>query len=305
MKMFKWLAASLAALVLFAAAPASAQIPFYFWWTTVDEQGRVYKTNTAGVGDVQCSVYRTNIHGSALLHATTALTTAKDNPTFSDSNGRLHFYSTIADPVDLTCFYAYGGSTSVGKLDRFTHKIVIPRDAARNISRFAVNAAATAYQSDSGIFLPSGAMITDVIIQNLTPNTGSQTSHLSVGFLGNHAVAVNNALVNMVGLHTGTFGSGAAEWIRPGIVQLANQTASQAFVSNRGLALKFHVGNQSGGDGVGVGNFYMETSYLIHVATGLGVSYSPTVTTGANIRAHVFIYWSKFHTSVNRSPAGQ
>jgi hypothetical protein len=292
MKTLKWLAASLAALIL-CAAPAAAQSPFYFWWTTVDEQGRVYKTNTGGVGDVQCSVYRTNVHGAALLHATVALQGIKDNPTFSDANGRLHFYSTISDPVDLYCVYAYGGSTSVGKLDRFTHKIVIPRDAARNISRFAVNVrTGTVYQS-VGTSLPQGALITDIIIQNLSPITG-QTSHLSIGFTGNHVVGFSNSLAGPIDL-TGSatnVGTGGAEFIRPSF-----SSGGSASTTHRGAALIYRP--------AGANHVAIEVPYLIHVASGLDVTFTSNGSTASPINAHVFVYWSKFHTSLNRSPAGQ
>lgn len=286
-KCTKWLAAALAALIL-VAAPVSAQTPYYFWWQVVDEQGRPFKSQTAGVGDVSCSVYRPNIHGAAVLHSNASLSNiGRTDPLFSDLNGRLHFYSTSADPVDVTCTAEYGGFASVAKLDRFTHKIVVPRDASTNITKFPVNSIAVVYQGDAGASLPGGALVRDVIIQNLSPITG-QSVHVSVGFLGNHIVGVSNSLLNAYDVTSNA--ANAPEWKR------ATYTSAQVSIAtHRGTALILSHGSTQ----------TYEVPYLVHVDTGLSLSYSTNATTASAARVHVFIIWNRFHTGVNRQPAGQ
>ena len=307
MKTMKWLAASLAALILVTAAPVGAQSAYYFWWQVVDEQGRPYKQQTLGVGDVQCSVSRPNIHGAAILHSNSSLSIrGETGPLFSDTNGRLHFYSTSGDPVDVQCYAEYGGSASVAKLDRFTHKIVVPRDAAVNITRFPVSqsGSASVYQVDAGASLPQGALIRDVIVQNLGTAAGGggvlSTYHLSVGFLGNHIVGTSNSVVDRVDL------TGFVEWLRPSYINDAGTLAIAATpgkTTHRGAAMISTHAFSVGGNNVTI---RFETPYLVHSASGLSLSYSvPATVPLTPYILHVSVYWQKFHTGVNRQPAGQ
>jgi hypothetical protein len=310
-RMYKWLAASLAALIL-AAAPAGAQSPYYFWFQVIDEQGRPYKSQTAGVGDVQCSIYRPNVHGAAILHTNASLTNAgRSGPLFSDTNGRLHFYSTTDGVVDVSCVAEYGGSSFVAKLDRFTHVVRLPREAAMNYTKFPVvigGGGASVYQTAAGASLPQGALIRDVVVQNLQA-LGEGTGHLSVGFLGNHSVAVSNALVNALWLtreQSGTNSITGVEFLRPGYVSdpgTIGVAATPGLATHRGLALlAVHAAVISGT----TLNIRFEVPYLIHVASGLDVSYS--VNPGDDpmgVSAHVTIYWQKYHVGVNRQSAGQ
>jgi hypothetical protein len=289
LKLTKWLAASLAALIL-VAAPAGAQTPFYFWWQVVDENGMALKSNTAGVGDVSCSVYRPNQTGPAILHSNASLSNiGRTGPLYNDSNARLHFYSSSDAPVDVNCFYLYGGSASVGKLDRFTHKIVIPRNAVDRVSRFSVQiSSAATYQVDSGLALPPGALIRDIIIQNghATTTTAIGTYHISVGFLGNHVVGTSNSLAGPVPLN------GAITWIRPG------QIGDTAAATHRGAALLLI-------HSVAGASLSFERPYLVHVMGGLNVSYTTSSSSvydqviGHNV--HVYILWQQFHSVIQRA----
>ena len=201
----RWISAALAVALLVAGPTVGlAQSSYYFWWTAVDEAGQAYTGQ-----NVQCSVWRPNVHGAAVLH-TASLSVGRTIPLWSDANGRLHFYSTSLDPVDVVCAYDYGGSGFSGRLDRFTHKVVLPRQGTQ-ISKFGVNSTSATYQTDSGLVLPQGALIRDVVIQNLNP-LGLGQYHLSVGFLGNHAVATAIALAQTVAL------TSSDEWIRPHMV---------------------------------------------------------------------------------------
>lgn|SRR3990167_3809116 len=276
MRMRKTLTLFTAALTLFgvlalSSAPASAQS--YFWWTVVDEQDRPYTGQ-----NVQCSVFRPNIHAAIVLHNAT-LSSGNTNPLWSDASGRLHFYSASADPVDVACYYANGGASFVNKLTRQTHKIVIDRQG-RKISRFSVNNTSTATNQSTGITLPQGAIVRDVIVQNLNPQ-GLGTYHLSVGFAGNHAVAANvNALISAQAL------TSPDEWVRP---HASIMTAGGNMASHRGVALEYHINGM-----------YAERSYMVHVASGLDVTYAVNPGTGAGARAHVYILWEQYHTGVNR-----
>lgn len=281
-----WVAGALA-MLLIAALPVAAQAQQYFWWQVIDERGEPYTGQ-----NVQCSVFRPNVHAAILLHTTSGLTAGGNSPLFSDSGGKLHFYSTSTDPVDVTCFYANGGSAQINKLDRFTHKVVIPRQAGVRVARFAINNVTTATNQSSGITIPSGAVVRDVIIQNLNPQ-GLGTYHVSVGFAGNHAVAANvNALVSAQAL------SSPNEWLRPHVIMTGTGLNERVDVSHRGLALqRFIAGHGSAAGSVGL---YAEVPYLVHVASGLDVTYAVNPGTGAGARVHVFIIWENYHTGVNR-----
>jgi hypothetical protein len=281
-----------AAVILAGPAAGLAQSSYYFWWQVVDEYNRPYTGQ-----NVSCGVWRPNQHAAAVLHATSNLAnnTAANDPLTSNSQGKLHFYSSSNAPVDVVCTYAGGGMAQVNKLDVNTHKIIIPRSEGRKVARFSVNAATANYQQDSGIVVPQGAVIRDVIVQNLNP-LSLGTYHLSVGFLGNHAVGVSNALVSAIDLTPS-----GVEWLRPGLVPAAGGAVTATYLGNhRGTALSsFHASTCNGGVCGGPG-LYIEKPYVVHLASGLGVSYSAQPGTGGALRAHVFVLYEMFHTGANR-----
>ena len=271
----------------FAPSPVSAQ-GTYFWWDVVDERGESYTGQ-----NVQCSVFRPQTHAAIVWHTTAQLTQGYANPIFSDASGKLHFYSSSTDPVNVNCYYANGGSAQVSRLDRFTHRIVIPRQAGLIVSRFAINDTATATNQSAGISFPAGALIRDVIIQNLNPR-GIGTYHVSVGFAGNHSVSANvNALVNIQALNS------PDEWIRQHVLMINTGVNERADASHRGLALrKFIAGH---GDATGSLGFYAEIPYLVHVASGLDVTYAINPGTAGAARLHVLILWSRYHSGIDRT----
>lgn len=271
--------AALLAAALLAATPGVGLAQTYFWFTAEDELGRPYTGQ-----NVQCSVFRPNQHAAVTLHSSAALGVLGQVPIWSDVNGRLHFYSTSQDDVDVSCWYTYGGSGFAGRLSRFDHRIFIPRQGTQ-IVRFAVNSTAATYQSDSGVTLPAGALVRDVIIQNLNPKALG-TYHLAVGFLGNHAAATADALVTAQALNAGE------EWLRPHTTGAGIGSVSGAYLANhRGLLLATRHAGQT-----------IERSYLITAPTGLTVSYSAQPGTSAAVRAHVFILFDRLHTAVNSLP---
>ena len=270
-------ALALAVALLF---PAGAWAQTRFWWQIVDEGGQPYTGQ-----DVQCSVFRPNEHAALVLHTNRALNTAAGNPLWGDAASTFHFWTSSSDPIDVTCFYAYGGGGYSGRINQFQHKFVLPRQGTQ-IVRFAVNSVSATYQTDSGIVLPGGALIRDVVIQNLSPR-GLGTYHLSVGFLGNHAVATANSLVNTQAL------SSPDEWLRPHFTTVPGTVCPGNICANhRGTALALHYSS----------GFFGERAYSVHVSTGLQVSYSAQPGTGAAVRAHVYILFDRLHSSANKLP---
>lgn len=269
-----WFALALALAMLAAPSVGLAQTTgaYYYWWQVTDERGEAFTGE-----NVQCSVFRPNTHAAAIIHTTAALTAGGNSPIWSDANGKLHFYSSVNTPVNLTCYYAGGGTAQINKFRINDHKLMIPRQAGIIVSRFAVNSTAATYQTDSGLVIPPGAVIRDVIIQNLAPR-GLGTYHVSVGFLGNHSVAVSNALVSAQAL------TSPDEWLRPHLVSFT------ALATHRGVALiRTHSGDQ-----------YMEQPYLVHVGSGLSVSYSAQPGTAAAVRAHVYLIYQRIHSAADR-----
>ena len=275
--------------LLLSAGPAVAQT--YFWWQIVDERNEPYTGE-----NVQCSVWRPNVHAAIVLHAGSAgpgLSSGITSPLWGDTIGKFHFWSSLNTPVDVTCWYNFGGGGFAGRIDRETHKIVLPRQGTQ-ISRFAVNSTAATYQTNSGIVIPQGGLIRDVIIQNLAPR-GLGTYHLTVGFLGDHSVATANSLVSTQAL------TSPDEWLHPHLVASAGLPPTGSG-THRGTALGiFHAQVYAGASGTGTA-LYREIPYLVHVATGLQVSYSAQPGTAAAVRAHVFIIWDRLHSAANSLP---
>lgn len=289
----KWLSGALAlALLVLAPGSVSAQ-SYYYWWQAVDEYGQPYTGE-----NVQCSVYRPNIHGAAILHANLTLSssTASNSPLWSDASGKLHFYSGLDTTFDVTCWYTHGSQGFVGRMTRNTHKVILPR-SGQMVSRFAVNSTAATYQTLTGIIMPQGSIIRDVVIQNLNPEAVG-TYHLSVGFAGAHAVGTATALVAAQALNS------SDEWLRPHIVLATTGIVTPASGNHRGTALSiFHAQIYAGASGTGQSH-YIERPYIVHVASGLEVTYSAQPGTTAGVRAHVFILWDRVHSLSNRVPFG-
>lgn len=291
-RILKWFSGALA-LALLVVAPGVADAQTYYWWQAQDEYGQPYTGE-----NVQCSVYRPNVHGAAILHANSSLSgsTASNSPLWSDATGKLHFYSSLDTTFDVTCWYTHGAQGFVGRLSKFDHKVVLPR-SGQMVSRFAVNSTAATYQTLTGIIMPQGAIIRDVVVQNLNPQ-GLGQYHVSVGFAGAHATGAANALVSAQAL------SSPDEWIRPHLVLAVGGVTAIASGNHRGTALsQFHANISVPGFATDK-SLYYERPYIVHVASGLEVTYSAQPGTSAGVRAHVFILWERFHSLSNRVPFG-
>ena len=278
-KILRFAALALAVLIGLGPVAAVAQTSnaYYFWWQVTDEYGQPYTGQ-----NVACSVYDPNGPGAKTLHTTSALDSGNRNPLFSDVNGKLHFYSTSNQPVDVVCRYTQGGNmTSVNRLTLQTHRIVVDRHG-RQVAWFAVNQnPGITSNATTGVTIPGGAVVRDVIIQNLAPAGVTSAFHISVGFGGNHAVAQNQAaLVSAQAL------TSPNEWLRP---HASIMVSGGNMVSHRGAALEYHIAGM-----------YTERGYMVHVSSGLDVVYGTQVPASQNARLHVFIYYDLYHTKINR-----
>lgn len=283
-----WLSLALAVVLALAPFVSLAQTSgaYYYWWNVTDERGEPFTGE-----NVQCSVFKPNTHAALVVHTSATLASGGNSPLFSDVNGKLHFYSSANTPVDVNCYYAGGGSAQINKFRITDHKMVIPRQSGAVISRFAVNSTSATYQSDSGIVIPGGSVVRDIVIQNLNPQ-GLGTYHLTVGFLGNHSVATANALVATQAL------SSPDEWLRPHVITTIVSNVGYYSASHRGTALQRFTASH--GSGVGDLGMYAEVPYMVHVASGLGISYSAQPGTGAGVRAHVYVIWQRLHSAADR-----
>lgn len=284
----RWLSAALAVALLGMPGGALAQAVsgYYYNWQAVDEAGVPYTGE-----DVNCTVTRPGFHGYVTLHSTSAMDARSSNGLiWSDTNGRLHFYTSTNDTVDVQCYYKGGGGFT-GRLRHTDHKIVIPR-SGRQIARFSVSTSSATFQSDSGIVIPEGSVIEDIVIQNMNPRVLG-TYHVNVGFLGPHAVSTSHSLAVNVPLTSGV------TWVRPHTVKAAG---TEALSIHRGTALAYYHASASG--------TYFEQPYMVNQAGGLQVSYSVNPGTigaaGSNFAVlHVYILYQRLHSVSNSIPFGR
>ena len=287
--------ASLLALGLLMT-PVSAFAQYYFWWQVQDEYGRPFPSQT-----ISCSVYELASHGAAVLYSLPSLAphagVQTSMPLLSDSNSRLHFYSSTSNDKRVVCFYARGGAATDVRLSRTVHSIMIDRQG-RKVVRFPYVTNATTVQT--GIFLPQGATVRDVIVQNLGTGKGegntTADAHLDVGFAGDHRVAIGHALVRQLGLER-------EQWQRPHFTaSFGGTTGFYVNQIHRGNSLAFAIQGHRTGDS-GRAGVYIETPYLIHVAGGLEVTYTTNNTPG--ISGHVYILFDSYHTGLSTAPVYQ
>ena len=294
--MMRKLVASLLALGL-VLLPGQALAQYYFWWQVVDEYGKPFPTQT-----ISCSVYELASHGAAELFLQPSLArhagVLTSMPLLSDATSRVHFYSATSDDKRAVCYYARGGAATDLRLSRFTHNVMIDRQGRKVVRIPYVTNATT---QNTGVWLPQGALVRDVIINNLGLGKGfgenTADAHLDVGFAGNHRVAIGHALVRQLGLDAGT-------WQRAHFTASrgAGKTGVYIDAIHRGnalLALGGVQGHRAGDSGFP--GFYSEVPYLIHVAGGLEVTYT-TNAAGGSISGHIYILYDSLHTGVSTQP---
>ena len=308
-KMIRQCVAGLLALGM-VLMPGQVLAQTYFWWNVVDEFGRNFPSQT-----ISCSVYDLASHGAKELFLSSTLARhlgmLTSMPLLSDANSRLHFYSATTDDIRVVCFYARGGAATDIRLSRFTHTVMIDRQG-RKVVRFPF--ATSTAQTRTGIWIPQGAIIRDILVQNVF--YGSQAAgsvednvnsepHLNVGFSGEHAVSVSHSLVNRMHLF------GQPLWVRPGIGQvfrpytgaIGGRFEDTGFGVHRGQALAVAPrGAVSGPANHQGSSSAREVSYVVHVGSGLELVYQ---TSGApNTTGHVFVIYESYHTGVSTTPVG-
>ena len=309
----KVFAAALTAFLLLAPNPVLGQSSFYFWWQVVDELDRPY-ANSA----VKCSVYdlvasHVGASRDKVLHTTSELTTGSTMPLTVGAGGRFHFYSTVSTDVRVNCFSDYGGQGQ-SRLSRNTHKIVIPRGYGAKVVRFPFSATATINSASTrtGIWLPMGAVIRDVIVYNgskpqtWSSNTVIGTSHLSVGFVSDHSATFSaihdhkaSALVHALSLNTDK------DFIRPHVqVSVYSGTMGGGRVivaSHRGAALAdFHTASglvAAAGNKAQTG-WYYEKAYVVDSPNGIELTYAAYSPYGGGTSGHVYVLFDLFHVGV-------
>jgi len=297
-KLTRIFAAALTAFLLLAPNPVLGQ-SFYFWWQVVDELDRPYTGQT-----VRCSVYDLLAAHAAgqtekILHFTSEMDSGSTMPLLSDSNGRLHFYSSVSGDVRVNCFSAYGGQGQA-RLSRAVHKIIIPRGFGPKVARFQVvtNTATTR----TGLWLPVGTVIRDVLVQNVGKvggrPVGEEEPHLNVGFIGDHTDAeLNNhqksALIHVLALNTDK------DFIRPHVQVItvggSAESAGAPMItgSHRGVALaRFHSGSNIGTTSFNRGLYY-EKAFVVNSPGGIEITYSTSSVAG--ISAHVYLMFESLH----------
>ena len=277
----KAIAALLALGLVFGPSPAAAQ--YYFWFQAVTEDGDPFTEE----GAVRCSVYgRDATTGTSIVHTTAALTAAYTLPLASSANGIIHWYSSSLDPVNLKCFTQYGDYAYKNNFSRTNHALRINTTGAYKIFRFPYvnNTSPTA----TGLIIPSGGIVTDVIVERITIGDGA---HINVGFAGNHAVASWNALVSALAVdQRGFVRAHLGQYSGTVVTDLLAQLGP--FGSHAGLAMRHMVGAPS--------RSMLVRPYTVHVASGLEITYNTA--SFAGIGGHVYIYWTQTHVGANRQP---
>lgn len=284
-KSFRGILAAVMALgVLMTPALLAAQTGYYYWFQMQDVQGEPFTEN----GEFSCSIYQGAGSGATIaqIHANSSfnLASALPQPIYSDRNGRVHFYSTSDTTFRAACYSKYGRYGVLERLDRTGVKSLrVEREPLNRISRFqyTTNTSPTV----TNIVIPKGGRIVDVlVVPSSPPQTGptSTCCHLNVGFDGNHAVATGGALVAAMDI---SGGYNADSPLRPIFVVNGAATVNR----HRGAALRYHVTTNGYGS-------YGEVPYLVHVSSGLTVTYSTT--SAASQGGHVYILWDQTHLGV-------
>ena len=274
--------ASLLALGLLLAPSLGFAQAYRYWWQVVDEMGRPYQGQT-----VRCSVYRIGTGTALAYHFSSNLANPGSTmPLLSDANSMLHFWSSANTDVGVICNSVSGGQA--GARLRYTdHSIVIDRQG-RKVVRFQVVQNATAVNTN--VFIPGGAIIRDVMVQQVT---GAANAHLEVGFRGDHLGAHNlSALVHRLALPA----ANDATFVRPGatfdadggtypVVAAVHRGSALATYHLVATSVKFQGGSYQPG-------FYVETAYSVP-AVGVELAYRTSNTAG--LSAHVFVLFDLFH----------
>ncbi|HAM59149.1 MAG TPA: hypothetical protein DCQ64_28555 [Candidatus Rokubacteria bacterium] len=265
MKRQSRLSALVLALLLALALPARVMAQSYFFFTVVDDSDET-------VDGASCSIYDSS-DAVIILHTTTGLNSSYRGAITSANGGLVHWYTSSSEPVNVKCFGADGSYGEKRNLSRNTHKLRMNSGLTR-VTRFPY---ADSGKANTGIYLPSGATISSVIVHRVTAMRSTGV-HLNVGLAGNHAASRDDALVALLDLQY------------PGIIAL-HQTTGGALgaASARASHVGFAVRHMLTGAATSPLPF---RPYTIHVGA-MELTYQVGNPGGAatGVGGHVYIYW--------------
>jgi len=277
-------------IVMAAQTRESGQPGYYYFFQIVNENDQPF----TDAGFVNCSIYRYGANGSinTIVHSAASLAngTGLAGPLYSNSNGIIHWYSGTTTPVDVVCFTKGGDSGRKVRMAITDHRLRISTTGAQKVVRFpfSTNTGVTA----TGLYIPQGAVVQSVAVNVATP--GATVGHIDVGFGGNHAFAVRNALADrlQLGPNTTTAAAGfntfldptgtvGATWPGIGGVQSVPRT-------HMGVLLK-HINIATGGANSGTYN----GGVMVHTTGGLELTYD-TSNVGS-MGGHVYVFFQLIH----------
>ena len=296
-KSFRGIAAVLAVLmagVLAWPAVVGSQVrtgsAYYYFFQVQNEHDEPFTTD----GFVNCSIYQYNDNGSiySYTHAnsTLNLASAQAGPLYSSVNGLIHWYSASTNPVDAVCYTKGGDSGRKIRMSIRDHKLRIVTSGAQKVVRFPfiTSTGVTA----TGIYIPQGAVVTNVAVNVATP--GATVAHIDVGFNGNHAFAIRNALADklQIGPNTLTASAGFNTFMNPTGAPGAtwpNAGIQSAATNHLGVLMGHFVAGQAGGT-----QRYYAGGPMVHTTGGLELTYDTSNV--AVIGGHVYVFFTVLHT---------
>jgi len=271
--------------VMAAQIRTSGQPGYYYFFQVQNEYEEPFTTD----GFVACSIYSREDNGRTRFwtHSAASLAngTAQAGPLYSSVNGLIHWYSGTTNPVDVVCYTKGGDSGRKVQMSIRDHRLRIVTSGADKVIRFpfSTNTAPTG----SGIYIPEGATVSGVALQIATP--GATVAHVDVGFGGNHAFAVRNALANRLqaGPNTLTASAGFNTYMPPtGAVG-----ATWPDIGGIQTAAKTHYGVLLNHFGA-LGGYY-NGGAMVHTTGGLEVTY--TTSNVAGLGGHIYVFFRVLH----------
>ena len=180
--MKKFVTIVLAVLLLAVGFWADSAEAAKYWFQVKDEQGRAI---TSGF---RCQIYTVASRSNDALFTDTGYGTKKTNPMDPDSNGVCEF-ATSASTVDVLVYghsgNARGAVARVVGLTDTMHGVILDTQKIEKQIRFYFDAdISRGAETDTGIDLPIGALVTDVWVEVAT---GFALSSVSVGLLSTEA----------------------------------------------------------------------------------------------------------------------
>lgn len=243
-------------------------------------------------GFASCSIYSREDNGAVRSYTHSAsslnLASAVAGPLYSSVNGLIHWYSSSTNPVDVVCYTKSGDSGRKASVTIRDHKLRIVTSGSAKVIRFPFSGGAAAkYMTSTGLFVPEGAVITDVAVQLAT--SPAQWAHIDVGLDGNHTVSTGSALARQIDLF------GSPRFILAHNGSCFPPAANCVAADHLGAALT-HVTALSGN-----GTLRSFRPYMVHVTGGLRVTYS---TPAGSQGGHGYVFFRTLHVGSTVMGAG-